>query len=97
MKILNKQSLLDLAIQQSGLASNFLQIALANDIVPTDELVAGTEVEMPKFEDKNTDVVRFFNRNNIRPATANIIRDLIPKPVLSCQEIIENYFKKPCE
>lgn len=97
MKILNNQSLLDLSIQQSGTALNWLEIAMANNVVPTDKITAGTEVKIPDFEQIDSDIVGFLAARNIQPATSNTNTALIPKPQLTCQEQIEKYFKEPCQ
>lgn len=68
--LLNNQTLLDIALQVSGKAENFLKIAMANDLVPTDQPVPGTVLEIPEDLEIDEDIVRYYKANNVVPATA---------------------------
>lgn len=95
MKVLNKQSLLDIAIQESGTAENWLEIAMKNNLVPTKKVKAGTNLTIPVFEQVDNEIVRFLKARKIQPATAistEVATIIAPAP-LSCLEEIENCFK----
>lgn len=68
--VLNNQSLLDISVQATGSALNYLLIAQANDIIPTDEIIAGTELIIPDGLVNDEDVLRYYQANGILPATA---------------------------
>lgn len=62
-----EQCLMDLAIQNSGDASAILDIALANGISPTSDIIPGKElIEAAVF---NKPVFDFFQQNAFKPAT----------------------------
>lgn len=93
MQVLNNQTLLDLSIQESGTADNWLLIAMENNKVPTAELTAGENIVLPVFTESNTEVVNFLSIYKVFPATANTISELVAVPQLTCQEEVENCFK----
>lgn len=94
MKIiaLNNQSLIDIAIAFTGKPENFLQIAMANNLVPTDELEAGTELIIPDGLEADNDIVRYYKSNGIQPATAinNEVQQQITK---TCEQRLYDCFK----
>jgi hypothetical protein len=67
--VLNNQSLLDLAIQETGIAMNYIKIADANNISPTELIAPGTNLIIHETLEVNTDVVRYYKANSIVPAT----------------------------
>lgn len=71
MKItaLNNQSLLDISIQETGKAENYLKIAKANNISGTAKLEVGQELLIPDNLEIDSDIVRYYKANNIKPAT----------------------------
>lgn len=68
--VLNNQSLFDIATQVTGNSLNALVIAQANELNPSDDLVAGDEVEIPKGLVNDEDILRYYQANEILPATA---------------------------
>lgn len=66
----NNQSLLDIAIQTTGIAMNFIKIASANGISPTDTITPGTTIQVPENLELNNDVVRCYLANGTVPTTA---------------------------
>lgn len=71
-KVLNNQSLFDIAIQTLGSAEAAFDIALANNISITDDLEVGQTLQIPQAV---TDYVRkqtvnYYKINDIKPATA---------------------------
>jgi len=70
MEVKNGQSLLDIAMQETGAAEDALQLALMNGICLTDELLTGTDLEIPETENEDRDNVEFYRERGILPATA---------------------------
>ena len=68
--ILNNQSLYDIAIQYTGYATNALNIALANGINPTDDLVVGDTITISDDLEVDDAIVSFYSNNNYIPASA---------------------------
>lgn len=68
--ISKNQSLYDIALQELGSVLAIMDIALANDISPTQILVPGQRIVIPDSEYKNSDIVNYYTVNGIKPATA---------------------------
>ena len=68
IKVLNGQSLFDIAIQAAGSVEAVFDIALANGISITDDLEPGTVLVVPAV--LNRQMAEYYRINNIRPATA---------------------------
>jgi hypothetical protein len=68
VKVLNGQSLFDIAIQAAGSVEAAFDIALANGIGITDDLPAGTVLVIPAV--LNRRVADYYRANDIKPATA---------------------------
>jgi hypothetical protein len=68
VRVLNGQSLFDIAIQAAGSVEAAFDIALANGIGITDDLPAGTVLVIPAV--LNRRVVDYYRTNDIKPATA---------------------------
>lgn len=68
MKTLSRQSLLDIALQETGSVEQALNIAKYNNIRLTDDIEAGTELQMPSAN-QNT-ALKYFTLNQVKPATA---------------------------
>jgi hypothetical protein len=69
--IIDRQNLLDIALQETGSIEGVFELATANDIAVSDEVSAGTELKVPEGN-INADVLRQYKANNIKPATGNI-------------------------
>lgn len=65
-----RQSLLDIALQETGNADNALQIAIANNIAATHKLIAGDVLNIPNGIEKNMDVLEVYREKRVSPATA---------------------------
>ena len=74
IKVLNGQSLFDIAIQAAGTVEAVFDIALANGISITDDLEPGTVLVVPAV--LNRQVAEYYRVNNIRPATALSAQDM---------------------
>jgi len=88
--ILNNQSLFDIAVQTTGNAVNALEIAKANSLTPSDELVAGAELEIPSNLISDEDIFHYYKANGILPASAlttNNINDLVGCEGIGCWAI----------
>jgi len=73
---LNNQSLFDISIQVYGTVAYVFDLALANGLSITSELVAGQEIEVPELEVESKGVQQYYLANGIKPATAIIKEDL---------------------
>jgi hypothetical protein len=71
--VLNRQSLLDVAIQTAGSVEAVFDIAAANDVSITDEL-SGKTITVPNILDKP--VADYFQINRICPATDITAEDI---------------------
>jgi hypothetical protein len=67
IKVLNGQSLFDIAIQAAGSVEAAFDIALANGVSITDELQPGTILVIPAVVNKR--VADYYRSNSIKPAT----------------------------
>lgn len=68
MKVLNRQSLLDIALQETGSVEQALSIAKLNNIPLTDDVDAGALLEVPVV-DQNS-VLKYYKLNEVMPASA---------------------------
>lgn len=89
--VLNNQSLLDIAIQTTGKAENLLKIAMANNLVPTEPIAPGTILNIPEIIEIDQDIVRYYNANNVVPATS--LSDELSVIELTCEEKLYECFK----
>ena len=67
--VLHNQSLLDVAIHQTGSAFTALEIAIANDLSITDQLTAGSTLLIPDSVIGNIDIKSYYQSKMIQPAT----------------------------
>lgn len=89
--VLNNQSLLDISIKTTGRAENFRKIAMANNLVPTEPIPPGTILTIPADIEIDQDIVRYYNVNNIVPASA--LSENLEVPELTCEEKLYECFK----
>ena len=68
IRVLNNQSLLDIALQVSGSAEATYDVALENGISITDDLMPGQVLKFTGVP-VNKKVVNYYAVNNIKPAT----------------------------
>ena len=73
IKVLNGQSLPDVAIQAAGSVEAVFDIALANGMSITDDLQPGDTLVVPAVLSKQ--IADYYRTNNIRPATALSAQD----------------------
>lgn len=67
MKVLQGQSIFDIAIQELGSAEGAMDIALLRGMLLTDDLPVGTELAMPPVV--NRSIAEYYRNKGIRPAT----------------------------
>jgi len=81
MRILEQQSLFDIAIQSCGSAEAAFELAVLNGVSVTDELPAGSEVKLTEARDDaqiisvkvvDKSIVSFYTNKNLNPATADV-------------------------
>ena len=73
INVLPLQSLLDIAIQHTGAVENTFAMAVANGLSLTDDLPAGTEIQLPDNVNKDSDVLNYYSAKRLQPATAVIM------------------------
>lgn len=71
----NRQSLLDIALERDGCIETVLDIAEANDMPVTDDLVPGTSVETGGAAALKKQVVSHLEAYGVKPATAISLSD----------------------
>jgi len=74
MRVLERQSLLDIAMQYCGDASAAFAIAVLNGISASDGLIVDSELLLPDVID--SDVVKYYINNDIQPATTVTDREM---------------------
>ena len=67
---LHNQSLLDLALQHTGTMESIFELAEANALNITDDVVAGKTLALPDEAFTNKDIFAYYTANNLQPATA---------------------------
>jgi len=84
MKVLEGQSLLDIAIQELGSAEGAFDLAVLNELSITDELEVGIELILPEVV--NTDIVSYYAKKRLCIATALVAQaELI-------QSVVDSFF-----
>lgn len=68
--VINNQSLFDLSVQLTGTALNALELAQANNKVPSVNLIAGEELIVPNTLVTEDDILRYYQANTLLPASA---------------------------
>ena len=68
--VLHNQSLLDLALQHTGSIESVFELAEANAINITDDIVAGKTLALPAEVFTNKDILAYYTAKNLQPATA---------------------------
>lgn len=76
INVLSHQSLLDIAIQESGSVLAAIDWAVANGVSITDELVPGQKINSVDSQYKNTDVANYLKSKGQNIATDNIIKQI---------------------
>lgn len=69
MKVTQNQSILDICLMAYGNVDSLVPLLLENGLSITDELVPGTELKIPVVDTADSDIVNFYNRKRIKPAT----------------------------
>ena len=68
--VLHNQSLLDLALQHTGTIESVFELAEANALNITDDVVAGKTLVLPAEALINKDILAYYTAKNLQPATA---------------------------
>lgn len=71
--VISNQSLFDIAIQECGTVSAVLDIAMANNISITQELIPGQKIKIPLTDKVNKDVINYFKGKRQAIATQSFI------------------------
>ncbi|WP_329804639.1 hypothetical protein [Flavobacterium facile] len=94
MTVIEKQSLIDIAIQEHGTCLACFDVALVNGVSITDELMPGQKLDIKLSEHNNPDLTRYFKNKSQKIATylsAELI-DVLNESGLGYMQI-ENNFK----
>ncbi len=68
--VLSHQNVLDIAVQAYGSAEAAFDLALANDLSLSDDLVPGQVLQLPESAYKDTDIAGYYENKKLQPATA---------------------------
>jgi len=71
MKVLQGQTLIDIAVQELGSAEAAYGLAVLNNLSVTDELVPGQELQLPTVT--NRSISDYYNNKGIKPATSETV------------------------
>lgn len=72
VKILEGQTLFDIAVQELGDAERVMEIATFNDISITEDLLPGSFIQVPAYDLTKRGIVNLFSRMCIKPASGGI-------------------------
>ena len=86
--ILALQSLLDVAIQQTGKIENVLQIAIENNRSITDELVNQDKLLITNETINSSKVLQYFDSKQLKIATAITLQDTVQMPTIGIGTMI---------
>lgn len=78
--VLSGQSVEDIAVEVYGRADAALDVAVANGILPTAELVPGEVLILPDGVVEDGSNVSYYSRNGYHPATAITKEDIESAP-----------------
>ena len=67
IKVRDRQSIWDIALQVCGDAEAAFAIAELNDVSLSEQIAPGTEIEVPSVMERR--VVEYYKQNSIEPAT----------------------------
>lgn len=70
VKVRHKQSFFDIAIQENGNLLDIINMAIINELSITDVLFVNSEVQHTLAITASTELVAYYKKNNIHPATA---------------------------
>ena len=79
--ITSKQSLIDIALQNTGSAQNAFLIAKENSLAVTDYLVPGYELVIPEGIPFNREILNFYQTKKVKPATSLDVDDIKIQPL----------------
>lgn len=91
IKVLPKQSFLDIAIQHTGNVLNAFEIAFINNMVVSDTLTVGQSLIIPE-SNKDSFVLNQYKRDRIEPATSfTNIKAVTPARGIGVMRIESNF------
>ncbi len=82
--IKHNQSLVDVSVQAFGTLEAIMELADANDISITDELIEGNELDSSSFETSATNILAYYQKYQIKPVTALSEADFALVAIESC-------------
>ena len=69
VKILDGQTLVDIAIQELGDGERVMELATLNEMNITDDLVSGEYVDVPEYDKSKRSMVNLFKDDANKPAS----------------------------
>ena len=100
VKVLNNQNLFNIAIQEYGTVEAVFELAMAKNLSITDELTTGEKLVIPETSPitglaivKNIEVLSYYKKNEIKPATAMPIEPATMQLKYGDINMISNYFE----
>lgn len=69
VKVRHKQSFFDIAIQENGNLLDIINMAILNEVSITNQLEVNSEVQHTLATTASTEIVAYYKKNAIRPAT----------------------------
>lgn len=76
--VLHNQSILDIAIQYTGMVENSFDIAVYNGLSVSDSLSSGMNITIPEGIDTDVDVINDFSSKILQPATGITDESIVP-------------------
>lgn len=76
----DRASLFDLAILAGGCIECVFDIAVANSMSITDDVIIGQDYDVSELNQTDAEVLRLLNNDSVRPATAIGVRDMTACP-----------------
>lgn len=73
IKVLNQQSILDIAIQYTGDVQNCFDIAVANGMAVSDLMNTGKTLSVSNNANAKADVLQYYTSKNLKPATGTTL------------------------
>lgn len=70
IKVQHNQSLIDLSIQMFGGIEGAVDLAIANGLPITEELIPGMEIIVPEYKETKAEIVKYYGNKGLTPATA---------------------------
>jgi len=75
INIKSNQTLLDISVQETGTVESVVDFVLENNVSITQVLIAGNEILVPVNAVNNVEILNYYKKENILPATGETYVD----------------------